>query len=102
MKAARRYQVDLPSVGLSCRPCCSIKRMKFVNQPFVERICRVDVDAISGNDMIVLKTDAADARLARIGLQIEGHPFFQHDRSVFRSGTEVRRLPWVDARAVTQ
>src|SRR5215472_8506085 len=54
-----------------------VKRMKFVHQPLVKWVRGVDVDAVRGDDVIVFQANAAHVRIARIGLQVEGHPLFQ-------------------------
>jgi hypothetical protein len=52
--------------------------MQIVHEPFVERIRCVYVDAIGGDDVIVLKANPANAGLSRVRLEIERHPFLQH------------------------
>src|SRR5579864_5229288 len=52
-----------------------VQGMQIVHEPFVEGIRRVDVDAIGGDDVVVLEANAADAGLPRVGLEIERHPF---------------------------
>src|ERR1700722_7453694 len=76
--------------------------MQLVYEPFVERIRRVDIHAIAGNDVVVLEANPANAGLPRVRLEIECHPFLQYHGRIFGRRAEVRRLPWIDARAVTQ
>src|SRR5579872_1992592 len=102
MKVTRRCQVDLPLTGLSCPPGSGVKGMQFVYQPLVEWICRVDIDTVSSDDVIVLEPNAADSRLAGVRLEVKRHALFQNHGSVLGRGAEVRRLPGIDARAVAQ
>src|SRR5467141_3550108 len=71
--------------------------VEIVHQPLVERIGRVDINAIGSDDMIVLETDAADAGLPRVWLEIERHSFLEYDRRILRRRTKVRSLPGIDA-----
>ena len=50
-----------------------VERMAVVHQALVERILRVDVDAVLGDDVVVLQADATVAGLALIGLEVEHH-----------------------------
>jgi hypothetical protein len=56
--------------------------MKIVYQALIERIRRVNVDAIGGHDVIVLKPDASNARLSGVRFEIKCHPFLEHYRRV--------------------
>src|SRR5216683_3287928 len=79
-----------------------VQGMQIVDEPFVERIRSVNVDAIGGDDVIVLEANAADAGLSRVRLEIECHPFLKHYGRIFRCGAEVRSLPRIHAGAVPQ
>src|ERR1700686_5243862 len=76
-------------------PRCGIERMEIVHQPLIERIRRIDIDAVSGHDGVILKPNAANPGLARVGLQIERHSLLERDRRVLRRRTKVRSLPGI-------
>src|ERR1039458_6119051 len=85
------------AIALPCPPSCSVKRMEIVHESFVERIRRVDIDAIGCDNVVVLQPNAADAGLARVGLKIERHPFLEYDGRILGRRTEEWSFPRIDA-----
>jgi hypothetical protein len=56
--------------------------MKVVYQALIERIRRVNVYAVGGNNVIVLQADAPNSRFSRIRLEIKSHPFLEDHRGI--------------------
>src|ERR1700691_1385132 len=80
------FGIRHPSPGA---PRGFVERVEIVHQALVERVGGIDVDAVGGDDVVVLKADAANLWISRIGLEVERHSLLQHDGGVLRCGTEV-------------
>src|ERR1700693_3996794 len=88
--------------GLPRSAGCRIKGMKIVYEALVERIRRINVDAVGSDDMIVLKPDASYAWLSGVRFQIKSHSLLEHHRRFFRGRAEVGSVPRINAGPVSQ
>src|SRR6187551_1101806 len=73
-----------------------VHRVEVDDEPLVERVLRVDLDAVVRDDVVVLEPDAELVQLAVVRLDVEDHVLAERDRLVLRGRREERRLPRVD------